>query len=171
MPETLSHGIKKFRIKNKIWIEPELFYSEAFMSLSASALRTLLRCLQKRKWVKVKVNGRKQNLYKNDGFILPYFEASYLKIGTTQHWKNIKILVERGFLDIVHQGGWYQKSESIRDYSVYLLSDRWKLYGTEDFKRIEKDKVLQPEFYIRTNLERQKNKSNFTKVKLIASQK
>jgi len=144
-------------------IEPEMYYSEAFMGLSASALRTLMRCLQKRKWVKRKENGIKKVVYTNEGFVFPYSEAAFLNIGTTQFWKNIKTLIERGFLKIIHQGGWYQKNEHDRDCSVYQLSERWKLYGTKDFQRIEKDKVLQSEFYIRTNLERQKTKSTSQK--------
>ena len=143
-----------FKIKNQIWIEPDMFYSEAFMELSASAIRTLLRCLQKRKWDKLKVNGRRKNIYRHEGFIFPYIEAAFLKIGTTQHWKNLKSLVEKGFIDIVHQGGWYQKHERERDYSVYMLSERWRQYGTPDFKKVEKPKVLQTEYYVRENIER-----------------
>lgn len=89
-----------------------------------------MRCLQKRKWVRVKRNGRKSIVYTDDGFIFPYIEAEFLGIGTTQHWKNIKMLVEIGFLDVVHQGGWYQKNEKQKDYSVYKLSDRWRQYDT-----------------------------------------
>ncbi|MCX5817121.1 MAG: hypothetical protein NTX75_12940 [Proteobacteria bacterium] len=154
---------KRFRIKNKIMIEPELFYSEAFMGLSASAIRTLLRCLQKRKWVKQKVNGIKRVVYTSEAFIFPYREAAFLKIGTTQYWKNIKTLIERGLLDIIHQGGWYQKSEREKDYSVYQLSERWRCYGTKDFQKIEKGKVLQPEFHVRNNMGRLKTKATSLK--------
>lgn len=154
---------QSFKIKNKIMIEPEMFYSEAFNGLSGSALRTLLRCLQKRKWDKQKVHGKKQVVYHNDGFIFPYSEAAFLKIGTTQFWKNMTALVKQGFLDIVHQGGWYQKNEKEKDYSVYKLSDRWKKYGTSEFQTIEKPKVLQPDFYVRKNIERQKKKATSQK--------
>ncbi|OPX99880.1 MAG: hypothetical protein A4E60_02593 [Syntrophorhabdus sp. PtaB.Bin047] len=145
---------RHLKIRNKIIIEPDMFYSEAIKSLSASALRTLMRCLQKRKWEYKKVNGRKRIVYCNDGFIFPYTEAKFLGIATTQHWKNMNTLHEVGFIDIVHQGGWYQRYEGRKDYSVYRLSDRWKLYGTAEFKLIKKQKVLQPEFYVRNNLEK-----------------
>jgi len=158
-------GMKKqnFKIRNKIMIEPDIYYSEAFISLSASAIRTLMRCLQKLRWKKEKVHGKKRVVYHNDGFIFPYCEASFLKIGTTQHWKNMRKLIEVGFLDIVHQGGWYQKYEKEKDYSVYKLSDRWKKYGTQDFQRVEKPKVLQSDFYVRKNIERQKIKATSLK--------
>jgi hypothetical protein len=150
---------KKYRIKNRIFIDPEMFYSEAFKGLSKSAMITLMRCLQKRKWAKIKRNGRKQIVYTNEGFFFPYSEAYFLGIGTTQHWKNIKTLVELGFLDIAHQGGHYQKGKSEKDYSEYKMSDRWRDYGTAHFKRIEKKKVLDPGYYILKNVEKKNKKA------------
>ncbi len=158
-----SFDAKQFKIRNKILIEPDMFYSEAFKKLSASAIRTLMRCLQKRKWHREKSNGKKKIVYENEGFIFPYIEARHLGIGTTQHSKNIKTLVEFGFIDIVHQGGWYQKSERTKDYSVYKLSDRWRLHGTKHFVEIRKPKVLNPDFYIRANLEKQKTRATSQK--------
>lgn len=99
---------KEYRIKNQIWIEPNMYYSEAWHALgkSASLINTLLRCLQKRKWEYQKINKKKERIYTNNGFTFPYHEAAGLKIaGTTQHWKNLRKLVEVGFLDPVHQGG------------------------------------------------------------------
>jgi len=155
---------KYFRIKRKILIEPEMYYSGAFKSLSASAIRSLMRCLQKRKWNNVKLGGKKHIRYDDqEGFIFPYSEAEFLGIGTTQHWKNMKTLVEMGFLDIIHQGGWYQKHEKEKDYSIYKISDRWRHYGTQNFKRVEKKKVLQPDYYIRENIHRQKSKATSRK--------
>lgn len=145
---------RKYKIRNTILLEPALFYSDAFKALSKSAIITLLRCLQKRKWSRGKIAGVKTTVYHNDGFIFPYDEAEFLGIRTTQHWKNIKSLIALGFLDLVHQGGWYQKNEKQKDYSVYKLSDRWKLYGTAEFKIVEKQRVLSPEYFIKKNLEK-----------------
>jgi hypothetical protein len=161
--DNLNFDKKHFKIKNKVIVEPDMFYAGAFNRLSASALRTLLRCLQKRKWHKVKTNGKKKIVYENAGFIFPYVEAKFLGIGTTQHWKNIKILVEVGFLDVHYQGGWYQQYGKQRDYSIYKLSDRWKLFDTKDFKKVEKPNALNPEFYIRKNLEKQKARATSRK--------
>jgi hypothetical protein len=149
----------KNRIKSKIWIDPEMYASDPFITLSASALRTLLRCLQKRKWER----KRGKIVYVNEGFTFPYTEAARLKIGTTQHWKNMRQLVELGFIDVVHQGGWYQKHEREKDYSVYRLSDRWKQYGTKEFERIEKAKALPPDFYVRANMDRKKTRATSQK--------
>jgi hypothetical protein len=149
----------KYKIKNQIWLEPDMFYSEAFIGLSASAIKTLMRCLQKRKWEKIKVRGKKQTIYTDDGFTFPYTEAAALRIaGDTQYWENVKKLVEVGFLEVVHQGGWYQKHEKEKDYNVYKLSERWRKYGTSEFVTVEKPKVLREQFHIRENMKRQKLK-------------
>jgi hypothetical protein len=148
----------KFKIRRKIFIEPDLFYSPAFKELSKSGIITLLRCLQKRKWEETKLRGKKQNVYTNEGFIFPYAEAAFLGIGTTQHWKNLNKLIEVGFLDLIHQGGWYQKHDREKDYSVYQLSERWRKYNTPEFVKIEKPKALPDSFHIKENIERHKLK-------------
>jgi hypothetical protein len=148
----------KYKIRNKILIEPDLFYSTAFNELSKSGIKTLLRCLQKRKWENTKVHGKKQTVYKNEGFIFPYTEAAFLGIGTTQHWKNIRQLIEIGFLDLVYQGGWYQKHDREKDYSVYQLSERWRKYNTPEFIKIEKPKALPDSFHINAHIKGQKLK-------------
>lgn len=79
----------KHKIKRAIRIEPDMFYSEAFNCLSKSAILTLMRCLQKRKWDIVKVNRKKQTVFRDEGFIFPYAEATGLKIaGVTQYLEN-----------------------------------------------------------------------------------
>jgi hypothetical protein len=149
----------KLMIKNKIWIEPAMFYSAAYQSIrkSASAINTLMRCLQKRKWDRTKVNGKKQIIYTDESFIFPYREAKIvLDIGTTQYWKNIRKLIEVGFLDLEYQGGWYQKHEKEKDYSRYKLSERWRKFDKPDFVKVEIPKALPAGFHIRENMAKQK---------------
>lgn len=148
----------KYKIRNKILIEPDLFYSPAFNQLSKSGIKTLLRCLQKRKWETTKLRGKKTTVYTNEGFIFPYAEAAFLGIGTTQHWKNIRHLIEIGFLDLEYQGGWYQKHDRGKDYSRYKLSERWRKYNTPEFIMIEKPKALPDSFRINAHIKRQKLK-------------
>lgn len=152
---------KKYKIKNRIWLEPEIYYSEAWQSIkkSASLINTLLRCFQKRKWERTKVRGKKDIIYTNDGFTFPYAEAEALNIAkNTQHWKNLRKLIEIGFLDVVHQGGWYRKHEKTNDFSVYKYSERWRKYNTPEFEKVEMPRVLPKHFYIRENIKRQKSK-------------
>ncbi len=146
----------KLKIKNKIWLEADMYYSQAFRCLSKSAILTLMRCLQKRKWEE---KGKKR-IYTNEGFAFPYTEAIGLGIAkATQHWKNMGKLVEIGILDVYHQGGWYQSKEKDRDCSIYRFSERWRDYGTPAFKKVEKPKVLQPALYIRANIARKELKT------------
>lgn len=159
---------QKQKIKRHIWIESDMFYSAAFKSISrsASAIITLMRCLQKRKWEQTKSHSKKKTIYyTDDGFIFPYAEAALLGIGTTQHWKNMNKLIDVGFLDLVHQGGWYQKHDRDKDYSVYKYSERWRKYGTAEFVPRGKKESLRKSSYIRVHLERQKLKSTSLKRK------
>lgn len=151
---------EKFKIKKHIWIEYDMYYSKAFRCLSKSAMLTLMRCLQKRKWETVKVRGRKKFVYTDDGFIFPYAEALALGIASsTQFWKNMCILIGVGFLDVLHQGGWYQKHEKEKDCSVYRYSERWRKYGTPEFVAVDKPRVLPKHFHVRENIEKQKLES------------
>ena len=148
----------KFKIRRKILIEPDLFYSPAFKELSKSGIITLLRCLQKRKWEETKIRGKKYNIYTNEPFIFPYTEAAFLGIGITQNWKNFRQLIEIGFLDLEYQGGWYQKHDQEKDYSRYKLSERWRKYNTPEFIKNEKPKALPDSFHINAHIKRQKLK-------------
>lgn len=151
----------KHRNKRTVWIEPDLLDSEAFRAISnsGSTIVTLIKCLQKRRWEKIKAKGKSKYISTDDGFIFPYAEAADLKIAKkTQHWKNISRLIEVGFIDLLHQGGWYRKHERVSDYSVYRYSERWRKYGTSEFVNSNKPKVLPEHFHIRANIERQKLK-------------
>jgi len=150
-----ADAMENYRIKNKILIDPEIYYAAISMNLTASEWKILLRCLQKRKWEKTKVNGKKRIVYTNDGFIFPYDEGRALGVKNTSFYKAIRrLIVDFGFLDLLHQGGWFQKHEKVKDYSIYKLSDRWKSYGTPDFVKGDKQRVLQSAFYVRQNIAR-----------------
>jgi hypothetical protein len=100
-----------------------------------------------------------------DSFIFPYAEAAFLGIGTTQYWKNIRQLIELGFLDLEYQGGWYQKHDREKDYSRYKLSERWRKYGSNEFVKVEKKKALLDSFHIREHIAKQKLKTTSQKRK------
>lgn len=44
-------------------------------------------------------------------------------------------LIERGFIDIIKRGGFYNQS------AIYGLSNRWKKFGTKDFIKIDPRKI------------------------------
>lgn len=150
----------KHKIRNKILMEPDMFYSAAYQIIrkSASTVNTLLRCLQKRKFEKTKINGKKRIIYTDTPILFPYTEAkAVLGVGTTQHYKNIRKLIEVGFLDLDHQGGCYQKQE--KDYSRYKLSERWRKYGTPEFVQVYVPKALPASSHIQQHLAKKKLKS------------
>ena len=125
---------KKWRLNRKAWIEPDMMESGSFRSLSKTQLLVLLRFRQKITW-----SGKgKRRVYDCDNLVFTYAEAEYLGISRSTFHRSIKALVEKGFIDIEHQGGAYG-----RDYSRYALSNRWKKYGTEGFKKVSKNRVLQ----------------------------
>lgn len=123
---------KIFLLKRDIYLEWELSDSEAFKILSGHAVRVLLRFLQKRTW---KGKG-KNKTYINTRLVFTYAEAEELGISSSSFHDIIKKLYETGFIDIEHQGGGLAK-----DCSRYAVSDRWKNYGTLNFKPVTKKKV------------------------------
>ena len=127
---------KKFKLNRKAWIEPEMMESKAFRSLSGRAMWVLLRFTQKQTWTERKVGGRKIRIYENNGLTFTYTEAKYFDIPASTFLRSIKVLVERGFLDVEHRGGTFGYGE-IRDYSRYKLSNRWKAWDTDDFEMKE----------------------------------
>jgi len=68
---------------------------------------------------------------KNNGEIVyPYSEAEHKGIGRREFRNAIDELIEKGFIDIVHQGSGGRSG----DMTKYFLSDRWKGYGTPSFR-------------------------------------
>jgi len=126
----------KYRLRRDAFISWEILESEALRNLSATGIRVLLRFLQKRTWTKARRKGKKP-VYDNGGLAFTYEEAKTLDISSSQFYTVIKKLVEVGFIEVEHQGGIHKN-----DYSRYALSERWRDYGTDAFKSIEKKRVL-----------------------------
>lgn len=129
---------RKFRLKRSVLIGPDMMESEAYRSLSSKAMWVLQRFLQKRTWSDVKFRGRKQRVYENGGLSFTYSEAQHFGISTAQFHRILKVLVERGFIDVEHRGGGLG-----RDYSRYKLSERWQKWGTPEFEDATLERVLQ----------------------------
>jgi len=123
---------RKYFLKRDIYLSWEYMDSEAFRRLSGKAKIVVLRFLQKRSW---KGKGKKTT-YCNTNLAFTYEEAEELGIKRSRFCDIIKELVEFGFIDIEHQGNGLSK-----DYSIYAVSDRWKYYGTPNFKHVTKQKV------------------------------
>lgn len=129
--------MKKYKPKRSVTLSYELMDSDAFKQLTAHQIRILLRFMQKRTWATTGKGKKKETIFNNGGLAVTYREAETLGIKTSSFHRGIIKLVELGFLDIEHQGGWMG-----RDYSRYSISERWKYYGTDSFKKVEKKRVL-----------------------------
>jgi len=129
---------KKFHLKRKVWIDPEMMESEVYRSLSSKAMWALQRFHQKRTWSDVKIRGRKKKVYENGGLSFTYSEANHFGVSTAQFHRILKTLVEKGFIDVEHRGGGLG-----RDYSRYKLSERWRKWGKPEFEKRTMERVLQ----------------------------
>lgn len=145
---------RKYRLKRKVWIEWEMMESEVFRSLSSKGMWVLLRFFQKITWSDVKLAGRKQRIYEKGGLSFTYSEANYFGISTAQFHRILKALVEKGFIDPEHRGGGLG-----RDYSRYGLSERWRKWGTADFKEKTLERVLQPGLDVQSRNEKKSKKA------------
>lgn len=70
-------------------------------------------------------------IIKNNGEIVyPYVEAERKGIGRREFRNAIDELIEKGFLDITHQGS----GGHAGDMTKYFIDNRWKDYGTDKFR-------------------------------------
>jgi hypothetical protein len=135
----------KYQLRRDVFVGWGILESAAFQTLSAAGIRILLRFLQKRTWVKVK----KKTIYENGGLSFTYTEANLMGIKGTTFYEAIVRLIEIGFIDLEHQGGAYGK-----DYSRYVISERWRDFGTDNFQRVEKRRSLQRGMDVRNHMRR-----------------
>jgi DNA-binding transcriptional ArsR family regulator len=146
----MGRANNKYRLRRDVFVPWDILDSEAFDTLSVTGIKVLLRFLQKRKWAKL----HKKTVYMNGGLSFTYAEAEGLGISTAQFHRTLKKLYEVGFVDIEHQGGGVA-----RDYSRYALSNRWKNYGTDSFKPVEKKRVLWSGFDVQARMQKKLNKT------------
>lgn len=149
----MNKGKKDYKLRRKVWIEPEMIESEAFKSLTGKCMWILLRFLQKVTWTNTKVGGQKIRVYHKKGLTFTYPEAQSHGISASTFNRAVGELVAKGFIDVEHQGGFYG-----RDCSRYKLSDRWKQYGTQDFIEVKKGRVLQSGLDVQSRMRAKKKR-------------
>jgi hypothetical protein len=149
-----SPNKNKFTLKRDVYLPWELLDSEAYKTLSATGIRVLIRFFQKRTWSDIGKGRQKKRVYKNSGIAFTYAEANALGTSTSQFHVTIKKLFAVGFIDIEHQGGGLA-----RDYSRYSISERWRDFGTSNFKQVIKSRVLQRGLDVQSRMMRKTNKA------------
>lgn len=105
----------------------QMLNNKAYIDLPPSASKALPYFLGK-----YKGNYYDPERYTQE-FIFPYSEAKRYGFAYATHSKNIRELMKNGFIDPVDKGG---LRGECRSCSKFKLSQRWKTYGTEEFKSI-----------------------------------
>lgn len=132
---------RKFRNRSFAMLEADLIESEAFLSLSGrAAMLTLIRFYQKarRKRIKGKSKRPGQMTITNNGeIVFTYGEAKELGLsGGTFNRVLHELIEERGFIDVAEQGHY------LKGPTKFAISERWKRYGTDEYKRCEIERTL-----------------------------
>ena len=134
--------MEKYRRKKQNRLPPfvpltwEMLNSAAYKALPFSASKALPYFLGK---VKLSYNNP-QRL--NSNFEFSYSEAQNHGFASGTHNRVIVELIDKGFIDPICKGG---KRSFGYSSSLFSLSDRWKTYGTDNFKIISWRDIM-PEF-------------------------
>ena len=119
--------------EGKIYITKDLLESAAYRSLSRVAMllyqdflsRRIMKQVSKKRWV----------CENNGNIVFPFSEALSKGYSRDQFRNGIDELQAKGLLDITHQGkGGRRPLKGMSDVSKYWLDDRWREYGTDDFR-------------------------------------
>lgn len=134
-------------LKGRTCLTNDLIDSPAMLTLasckSGYPLLVYLHFLQMRrtpsagKGRKKKSHERKNEFINTRELTFAYSAAQKLGIGTRAFNLAIDKLMEYGFIDIVEPGNGLSKG----DCTIYGLSDRWRDYGTPNFKPASRTKV------------------------------
>ena len=134
---------RKFKNRSLCLLEPDLIESDAYRNLSGKwALVVLIRFHQKAH--RKKPGRRQQPLHKyiitNNGEIkFTYSEAEELGIKSSKTFNRVirELVEDKGFIEISESGNWYEKKST-----KSAISNRWKRYGTPDYKKVEVPRQL-----------------------------
>lgn len=123
----------KSRKSTVVVFERQLLNSLAFIKLPGTASKVLFWFLARRQFVSLKVKGSKEWTNFNNGeIVFSYAEAidkEKFKLTRPRFRRALDNLIKFGFIDINHHGG-----GMIKDMTTYYISERWKDYGTPEFK-------------------------------------
>lgn len=136
-------NLKKEEKKKKpspiIVVEKEILKSKAWLELGGVATQIYLLFLIRRKVEKIGKKGHERTFFPNSQELEFSYKEAKAKFDITQprFIRAIDSLIENGFLDIVKPGG-----ALFREKTLYGLSERWKKYGTSEFKENSRTKRL-----------------------------
>jgi len=115
-----------------IHIDRALLRSPAFRGLDRIPLLVYLDFLNRRQMVCIKHKGREDTyvIANNGQIVYTYKEAEGRGFGRASFRNAIDKLIERGFIDIAHQGSGGRS----KDATLFSISERWKDWNTPNFQ-------------------------------------
>jgi len=146
-----------------------IFFEKASINFLASnrltktAVTVFLLFHKKRKLKNMGKNGKERWVIVNNGeIVFPYCEAKKkYGIPASTFTKAIDQLIEFGLIDINHHGG-----GMVKDMTTYYISDRWRDYGTPDFKEKTRPKDTRKLGFTAKNWEERSKKKRKTSLKI-----
>lgn len=146
----MSKSKYRYTLSDGTYLVKDLLSSTAYFALSGVApqVLTIFHCKLIKKRISKRARKSEYIVLNAKNLFFTYAEAKS-KYGLTKprFTRAIDQLVEKGFIDIVRQGGGLEG-----DYSVYAISNRWEKYGTIGFKEAKRKKGRRvSEFFIGKN--------------------
>ena len=145
-----------------IYTERSLINSLAFIKLPGTAAKVLFWFLARRQFAKLSKFRRREWVNKNNGEIVFSYAEAENKFNLTRprYSRALDDLIKFGFIDINHRGG-----GMFKDMTTYYISDRWRDYGTSDFKEQSRPKDTRGLGFTKKNWEERSKKKRRTKLK------
>lgn len=106
--------------------------SKAFQELTGKAVHMLFIFLSMRQLTRKPRarKGRRESwqITNNGKIVFPYRDGEEYGITPDQFRRGLDQLIDKGFIDVSHQGGGL-----LGDVSKYAICERWRKYGTDSF--------------------------------------
>jgi hypothetical protein len=145
-----------------ISIERKLLKSKVFRSLNGTEKTVLMDFLLKRVMGKHGKKGKESYFIQNNGEIEYCYSEAVKKtppIPAATFMRAIDKLVERGFIEVTSPGSGGKKG----DKSKYAISNRWRKWGTFEFKECSRPKDKRRGRGFKPGKDHWKNKHRFQK--------
>ena len=153
----------KYLSSNGIFLEKASIKFLASNRLTKTTVIVFLLFLKKRKLKNMGRQGKtKWEIVNNGEIVFPYCEANKkYGIPASTFSKAIDQLIEFGLIDINHHGG-----GMVKDMTTYYISDRWRDYGTPDFKEKTRPKDTRKLGFTAKNWEKRSKKKRKASLKI-----
>jgi hypothetical protein len=117
----------------KTYVLKEILESDAYRSLSKSAMLIYQDFLAKRKFTEIgRGKTKRWELINNGEIVYPFSEAESKGFSRQTYNRSLVELQNKGFIDITHRGkGGRPPAKGTGDMTKFLIDDRWRSYDPE----------------------------------------